>query len=235
MSVPTPALASAIRFNRRISEIPMNIVLYYAPNACSLVPYVTLTEAGADFEVQALNMRKEQQKSADYLKLNPKHKVPLLVVDGRPLSENVAIQVWIARNFPQAKLLPGDPWQEVQAVSVLAWCASGIHPYLSRINSTFKVCDVPGADARVRSLAEGFLFEAYRIADDMLAGRDYFFDHFTAADAHFFWCFRRGAQLKVDVSKFPNCSAHSERMKTRASVQKVLAFEKSTLEKFAGG
>ena len=87
----------------------MEILLYYAPIACSLVPYVTLTEANVNFEVRTVNLRKEQQKSADYLKLNPKHKVPLLVVDGRPLSENVAIQIWIARNFPQAKLLPSDP------------------------------------------------------------------------------------------------------------------------------
>ena len=47
----------------------MQIVLYYAPNACSLVPYVTLTEAGAAFEVRTLNMRKEEQRSAAYMKL----------------------------------------------------------------------------------------------------------------------------------------------------------------------
>ena len=211
----------------------MQIVLYYAPSACSLVPYVTLTEAGALFEVRTLDLRKEQQRSADYLRLNPKHKVPLLLVDGRPLSENVAIQTWIARNFPQAKLLPADPWQELQAVSILAWCASGIHPYLSRINSTRKVCDVQGSDESVRRLAENLLFEGYEIADGMLDGREYFFDHFTAADAHFFWCFRRGAELAVDLSKFENCSDHFERMKRRPSVQKLLAFEESVREKLA--
>ncbi len=49
----------------------MEIVLYYAPNACSLVPYVTLTEANADFEVRTINLRKEQQNSADYLSSIP--------------------------------------------------------------------------------------------------------------------------------------------------------------------
>ena len=211
----------------------MEIVLYYAPDACSLVPYVTLTEANADFEVRNLNLRKDQQKSDAYLRLNPKHKVPLLVVDGRPLSENVAIQTWIARQFPQAKLLPADRWQELEAVSVLAWCASGIHPYLSRINSTSKVCDLPGADESVRRLAKGLLFENYKIADEMLAGREYLFDHFTAADAHFFWCFRRGSQFDLDLSEFSNCSAHFERVKRRPSVQKLLAYEKAVREDFA--
>ena len=211
----------------------MEIVLYYAPDACSLVPYVTLTEANVDFEVRNLNLRKDQQKSDAYLRLNPKHKVPLLVVDGRPLSENVAIQTWIARQFPQAKLLPADHWQELEAVSVLAWCASGIHPYLSRINSTSKVCDLPGADESVRRLAKGLLFENYKIADEMLAGREYLFDHFTAADAHFFWCFRRGSQFDLDLSEFSNCSAHFERIKRRPSVQKLLAYEKAVREDFA--
>ncbi|HLH94397.1 MAG TPA: glutathione S-transferase family protein [Xanthobacteraceae bacterium] len=211
----------------------MEVILYYAPNACSLVPYVTLTEAKADFEVRTINLRREQQNAPDYLKLNPKHKVPVLVVDGRPLTENVAIQIWIARNFPQTRLLPADPWQELQAISILAWCASGLHPFLSRINSTAKVCDLPGADESVRRLAGKLLLENFRIADDMLAGRDYFFDHFTAADAHFFWCLRRGLQLAVDFSQFEHCAAHFARMRSRPSIQKLEAFEKAVQEQFA--
>ena len=211
----------------------MEILLYYAPIACSLVPYVTLTEAGANFAVRTINLRKEQQRSADYLKLNPKHKVPLLVVDGKPLSENVAIQIWIARNFPKAKLLPADSWQELQAVSILSWCSSGIHPYLARINSPSKVCDLPDTGESVRKMAVGPLFENYKIADGILAGREYFFDHFTAADVHFFWCFRRGLQFKIDLSGFQNCSAHFERMTNRPSVQKLLSYEKAILEEFA--
>ncbi len=86
----------------------MEIALYYAPNTCALAPYITLTEAGAKFEVRPLNFRKGQNMSPEYLKINPKHKVPLLIVDGRILSESVAIQTWIARTFPQAKLLPAE-------------------------------------------------------------------------------------------------------------------------------
>ena len=110
------------------------------------MPYVTLTAAGAPFEVHPLNFRKSQHMTPDYLRLNPKHKVPVLVIDGAPLTENVAIQIWISRHFPAAKLLPADPMQELHAISLLAWCASGIHPFLSRINSPPRVCDLPGAE-----------------------------------------------------------------------------------------
>jgi glutathione S-transferase len=211
----------------------MQLILYYAPNACSLVPYVTLTEANAPFEVRPLNFRKSQHMTPEYLRLNPKHKVPVLVIDGAPLTENVAIQIWIARHFPAAKLLPVEPMQELQAISLLAWCASGIHPFLSRINSPPRVCDLPGSEESVRRLAQQQLFENYQIADDKLASREWFFEHFTAVDAHFFWCFRRGTQFNLDVSPFRNCLAHFERMKQRPSVRKLLAYEEEVQTAFA--
>lgn len=211
----------------------MEIVLYYSPNTCALAPYITLTEANAEFEARPLNFRTQQNKSPDYMKINPKHKVPLLVVDGEPLTESTAIQMWIARNFPQAKLLPDDPWDELKAISLHSWCSSGIHPYLSRINSPPKVCDLPGSDEGVVRLATGFLTEAFGIADDMLAGREFFFDGFKSPDAHFFWCCRRAQQLGFDLSPYLNCMAHFERMKERPSVQKLLAFEKEVLDAFA--
>ena len=58
----------------------MEIVLYYAPHTCALAPFITLTEAGANFTTKPINLRTKQQFSAEYLKINPKHKVPSLVV-----------------------------------------------------------------------------------------------------------------------------------------------------------
>jgi hypothetical protein len=156
--------------DRKLASCPetpeniMKIELYYAPVTCALAPYITLTEAKAPFEVRPLNFRKNQHNSPDYLKLNPKHKVPLLIVDGRILSESVAIQTWIARTFPQAKLLPADPWEELQAVSLMSWCSGGIHPFLARINSPPRVCDVPGTEDSVKKLATANLMELFKIA-----------------------------------------------------------------------
>ena len=174
-----------------------------------------------------------QQNTADYLRLNPKHKVPVLVVDGKILTENVAIQTWVARTFPQAKLLPSDPWQELQAISLMSWCASGIHPFLARINAPSKVCEVAGGESSVRQLAAETLYEAFKIADGMLSGREFFFDHFTAADAHFFWCLRRAKQFELDLAKFTNCNAHFDRLQKRSSVQRALAYEQTVQADFA--
>jgi glutathione S-transferase len=211
----------------------MKLVLYYAPTTCALVPYITLTEAGVEFEVRTLNFRKSQNRTPEYLKLNPMHKVPVLLIDGQPLTENVAIQIWIARNFPAAMLLPSDQMQEIEAISLMAWCASDIHPHLSRTNSPAKYCDMPGTDGSIRRIAAKLLSDNFQIADGRLAGRAFFFEHFTAADAYLFWCLRRATQLEVPLPQFANCMAHYERMLQRPSVQKVLAHEAEVRSEFA--
>ena len=67
----------------------------------------------------------------------------------------------------------------------------------------------------------------------MLAGKEYFFDRFMAPDAHFFWCCRRAGQFDFDLSQFKNSWAHFQRMQTRPSVQKLLAYEKEVLDGFS--
>ncbi len=211
----------------------MMLTLYYAPMTCALVPYVTLTEAGADFDVKNVNTRKGQNMSPEFLALNPKHKVPVLIIDGEPLTENVALQIWINRQFPHAKLLPSDPKEEIRAISLMAFCASGIHPHLTPNARPQNYCDLPGSEESVKRVANKMLFEDFTVVDGLLAGREWFFPHFTAVDAYFFWCFRRAISFKLDVSAFRNCMAHLERMQQRPSVQKVVAYEKQVLDAFA--
>lgn len=212
----------------------MNIQLYYAPTTCALVPYVNLTEAGADFKVELVNMRKKQQMTPEYMTINPKHKVPSLVVDGKPLTENVAINAWIAQAFPQASLMPADPWGYAKALSILSWCSGGIHPHLARINGPAKFGGAGEAgEASVRKAAVEMVLENFAVADVMLAGRAFFFDHYTAPDAHFFWCFRRAHEFKLDLARYANCQAHFDRMLARDSVKKVYAFESDVKARFA--
>lgn len=211
----------------------MKLTLAYCPVACSLVPYILLTEAGASFEVLNVNLGKNENNSPDYLRINPKGKVPALLIDGEPLTENVAIQVWIAREFPAAKLMPSDPMAYVHALSVMAWCAAAIHPKLTQQARPERYCDLPDTADNVRAHGSQGMLELFEIADNMLAGREWFFDHFTCADAYFYWCFRRGSMFKGDTSVYKNCVAHLARMEQRPSVQKLIAYEKKVQAEFA--
>ncbi|MEC7489401.1 MAG: glutathione S-transferase family protein [Pseudomonadota bacterium] len=211
----------------------MDIILYYAPTTCALVPYVTLTEAQVEFEVRRVNFGKQQHMSPEFLAVNPKHKVPVLVIDGKILTENVAMHLWLSQQFPAAKILPIEPWDQVKAVSLMSWCSSGIHPHLSRTHNPFRFCDIPGTEASIRDLAKEFLFENFEIAENLLGENEFFFDHFTAVDAHFFWCFRRATQFGHDLSTFKHCVSHFNRMKQRASFKNVIAFEEEVMAEFA--
>lgn len=211
----------------------MKLTLCYAPQTCATVPFITLTEAGADFDVQNLNSRTGALRSAEFLRLNPKHKVPVLMIDGDPLTENLAIQVWIARQFPAARLLPADPMNEIRAISLMSFFGSGIHPHLTPNARPENYCDLPNSAESVKRVGNKLLFEDFAVVENLLEGRECFFDHFTAPDAYFFWCFRRAISFKLDLSQFKNCMAHWSRMRERPSVQKLEAHEKRVMEEFA--
>src|SRR6202167_3131461 len=122
---------------------PMKLTLCYAPIACSLVPLINLNEVGASFEVRKINLRKGENMTPDYLAMNPLHKVPVLIVDGRALTENVAINTYIARTYPAAQLLPSNSMDELEAISMMGWFSGGLHPHLTRIFNPTRFCDAP--------------------------------------------------------------------------------------------
>jgi glutathione S-transferase len=211
----------------------MHLTLAYTPVACSLVPYLLLTEAGATFETRNINMARNEHQQPDYLRINAKGKVPVLIIDGKPLTENVAIQLWIARQFPAAGLMPTDAMEYMQAVSVMAWCASGIHPRITQCARPERFCSLDGSADDVRALGAQGLREQLAIGNDLLAGRDWFFGQFGCADAYFYWCFRRAGMYKLDLSELSHCVAHQQRMEQRPAVQQLLAYESQVRAEFA--
>ena len=207
----------------------MDLQLFYMPYSCATATYIVLTEAGAPFRVHAVNMSKGEHLKPEYLRLNPKHQVPLLLIDGEPLSENVAIQLWVARQFPAARLLPDGGLDEFRAISWLAWFASGLHPALTPNILPQRYCDMPGTEEGVRRAAHRLLLERLAVAEEHLRDREWFCAAFTLADAYFYWCFRRATQFKVDVSALPACRALFERVGARPSTRQLLEFEAATL------
>lgn len=201
----------------------MNITLYHSPGACSMATYISLLEAGADFEVKFILLKNNEQSSPDYAKLNPKKKVPFLVVDGNGLSENVAIQSWIAEAYPDANLLPSDSWDHKRALSYMGWFGAGIHQHLTRHFKPVKFCADTDAHADIRNKARAMYMEQLVLLDTELAGKTWFFDHYTVCDSYFFWIYERAIQEGFDLGQLKHCTDHSKRMYDRDSVQKVLA------------
>ncbi len=83
--------------------------LYYMPGACSIGIHVLLEEIGKPYDLQKIDGAKQEQYGPDFVKINPKSKVPTLQRDdGSVLTEFPAIATWLARKNPETGLLPSD-------------------------------------------------------------------------------------------------------------------------------
>lgn len=81
--------------------------LYWSPGSAAMAPHAVLLETGARFELVAVNLERGEQRSADYLKLNPNARVPTLVTpDGTAIFEAAAICLFLADRHPEAGLAP---------------------------------------------------------------------------------------------------------------------------------
>ena len=85
--------------------------LYYSPGTASMVVHLALLEIGAPHRLVRLDFSKDEQRSPDYLRLNPRGQVPTLVIDGEPYFESAALLMILAERHPEAKLAPppGSP------------------------------------------------------------------------------------------------------------------------------
>jgi glutathione S-transferase len=103
--------------------------LYYSSGSASLVAHWLLIELGLDHELKPVDLQAKQQKSAEYLQLNPNGTVPTLVVDGSPVFESAAIAHYLATLAPQAGLLPAHG--SLKWARMLQWlhfCTNQLQP-----------------------------------------------------------------------------------------------------------
>jgi glutathione S-transferase len=198
-----------------------------------MAPYILLKEVHADFETMNVNLGKGENNHPQYLKLNPKGKVPALIMGHETLTENLAIQLWIAQAFPAAQLMPSDPLKFAQTVSIMSWCSSGIHPKLTQQARPERYSNLPNTAENIKDLGSQSMVELFEIANEMLASKEWFMDHFTCADAYFYWCFKRGSAFGKDLSGLVHCQKHLQRMEQRPSVQALLQHEEDVKAAFA--
>ncbi|MBL0421007.1 glutathione S-transferase family protein [Ramlibacter sp. AW1] len=199
--------------------------LFHGVGACSRTQLILLEQAGADYELRVLRMHEGEHKTEEYLRLNPKGKVPLLVHEGRPLTENVAIATYLARLFPQAQLMPAveDAWAWSQAVSWLSYVATGLHPTIGRARLPMKFADGEEAQASVKARGLADLYDLLKVADDRLRTQPWLAaGHFTAPDAYLFWATGRSVDCGVDLSRVPAVQAHHKRVAEMPATMRAL-------------
>jgi glutathione S-transferase len=218
----------------------MNIELYFSPGACSFVPHVALeairAATGQAFEAKLIKFHRAEHKTPEYLAMNPNGQVPVLVVDGRALTQIVAICDYLDRAFPQAGLLPTDVWARAQALSQLAWMNNTVHPTFTHVFRAADFAAGEAAQADVKQVAaaryRGFL---ERIQGWTSGASPYWFgERVTCHDAYAFTLLRWGGIAGIDPQSLPSYLAYVERVVLASPVAAALARERIRLDTYKG-
>lgn len=201
-----------------------NLVLHFAPDTCARVPLIALEQIGCPYDIEVVAFMKGEHRSPTYLALNPSGKVPTLIIDGQPLTENVAILTWLAETFPDAGLLPpAEGLDQIRQLSDLAYCASGLHPLVTRLRIPHFFCDLPEARQRVFDMAESAMKLHFAIIDDRLSKSLWWYgDEWSIVDAYINWVWFRVTGTEFDASAFPHFARHDAAMKARPAVIRAL-------------
>ena len=150
--------------------------------------------------------------------------------DGIVLTENIAILAFLARTFPESRLLPAAPLAEARCLAILSWFASTVHldRRQARVPGRFASDDTThaalAAEGSVRFFADLHQLDAMLQDRTWLIGED-----FTAADAYalVFWAWAVADGQPVET--LPSFAAYAARVMERPAVQRALARERHPL------
>ena len=202
--------------------------LFFSPGSCSRVTTIALEELGVDYRRQLVSFMAREHRRAEFLRVNPTGRVPVLLVDGAPLFENVAILTYLDRAHPDGKLLPHfeDPLQSARVLADLLWCASGLHPIVTRLRVPQFVCDLPEAKGRVWEMAAAAMLDHLGIIERRLREQPWMLgEAWSILDAYVNWIWYRVTGAGLDVAAFQKLSDHAARIGERPSVRRALSIE----------
>lgn len=202
--------------------------LYYATGTCALASHIALEEAGAGYSTVKINFATGEQRSPEYLAINPKGRVPSLVTDKGILTETPAMLAFIAQSFPKAGLAPiDDPFAFAEVQAFNSYLCSTVHvAHAHRMRGHRWVDDPAAIDAMKRKVPETVAACFELIESKMMQGPWVMGDTYTICDPYLFTLAQWMEGDSVDPSRFPKVKAHRDHMLQRPAVGKVLAAEK---------
>lgn len=128
----------------------MSLKLFFAPGACSFVPHAMLELAEVAFEPQMVKLHKGEQRSPEYLALNPRGQVPVLVDGDEVVTQIVAILLYLDEKLPMAGILPPAGLERARALQVLTWMNNTVHPTFTHVFMPQKFTDDDAAQKAIR-------------------------------------------------------------------------------------
>ena len=201
--------------------------LYFTPNTCALASHIALEFAGAEYELVRIDFKKEEQKSPEFLKVNPKARVPALVTEKGVLTETPAILAFIAQSYPQAKLAPvDDPFAFAEVQAFNSYLCSTVHVAHSHRMRGSRWADEPAAwEAMKRKVPES-VGECFELIDrTMLKGPWVMGKDLGICDFYLFTLAQWLEADGVDLTRIPKVIEHRARVLALPQVKKAIGME----------
>jgi maleylacetoacetate isomerase len=106
----------------------MNTLFHFPRSSASYRVRIALNLKGVTYRCKLVDFRENEQRSEGFLALNPQGLVPTLEIDGRTISQSLAIIDYLEITRPLPALLPQDPWIRSRVLSMAMVIACDIHP-----------------------------------------------------------------------------------------------------------
>ncbi len=202
-----------------------DLKLYHFPEACSRVALTALEEAGADYEDELIDLP-EGEQYGEYKSINPRAKVPALLIAGELLTENAAILHWLNDAYPDARLLPktADPLTASRQLADLVWVSSTWHPIVRAVRMPMRWTTGDQEPVKTRGLE--MLYELLKGLNERLAYQPYFYgENWSILDVYLYWAYTTAGGGGADLEPYANIDRHRDVIERRPSFVAAIARE----------
>ncbi|MCB1891617.1 MAG: glutathione S-transferase family protein [Rhodocyclaceae bacterium] len=206
------------------------MILYYTPHTCALASHIALEQAGADYEIRRIDFSTNEQRSPEYLRVNPKGRVPALVTSRGILTETPAILAFVAQSFPMARLAPlDDPFALAQVQSFNSYLCATAHVAHSHRMRGNRWADGPMAIEAMKRKVPQSVGECFDLIEhEMLQGPWVMGSTYTVCDMYLFTLAQWLEADGVDLRRLPKVVDHRCRLSENPAIAKVIAAELGT-------
>lgn len=205
--------------------------LYFSPGAASFSVHLALLEMNAPHELVRVDLQAGQQRSPDYLRLNPNGVVPTLVADGQPMTESAALLLWLAEREQQLAPAIGSAARQPYLQWML-YLANTLQPAFRNWFYPHEAAGEANAEATKANAQSKIEVVFDRLADHLSVKGPYLCgDAMTVADLHAFMLMRWSRNMPKPATSWPALAEFVARIKARPTFKTL--YEREGLTEWA--
>jgi glutathione S-transferase len=200
--------------------------LFYTPGSAAMAPHAVLEETGVKYELVPVNIEKKQHQRPEYLKLNPKGRVPVFVDGDFVLTESAAIIMHLADRYPAARLAPAlGTAERAHWYQWMLYLSNTLQPvFLEYFYPERTFADAPNTQQQLKASAERRLAGMFIYIDAELATRGPYLlgDNFSAADLFMHMLARWSRWFEKPAYRYIHIKQLTDLVRARPAVQRMM-------------